>query len=280
MNIVAPRRSTSARRPVLASSLVVFRALFGTPIISVVVVAVILGSWYAIAKSGTYPDFILPSPGKVFNSFIVILGEGYAGESLGEHLAFTLFRAGVAFILASITGTILGLGMGMFLIIRATFEPFIEFFRPMPPLAYLSLLVIWVGIGEFSKITLLYLAALPPVVISTASAVKSVRIERINGARSLGANQWEVFRYVIFPSCLPDIFSGLRVAFGLAYITIVAAEMIAANAGLGWMVVHAQRFLRTDVIFIVIILMAVTGIALEQTLRWTQGKLVPWAGKG
>ena len=250
-----------------------------TYIISAVTVGLILGAWHVTAEIGVYPDFIAPSPTKVLTSFLLILEEGYAGESLGQHFAITLIRAGVAFILASVTGTILGLSMGMSPLVRATFGPFVEFIRPMPPLAYLSLLIIWIGIGELSKITVLYLAALPPVVINTASAVKSVRIERINGARSLGANDWEMFRYIIFPSCLPEIFAGIRVAFGLAYITIVAAEMIAANSGLGWSIMHAQRFLRTDVIFIVIFLMAFTGIALEQLLRWVEAKVVPWAGK-
>ena len=157
--------------------------------------------------------------------------------------------------------------------------PSSEFYRPLPPLAYLVLLIIWLGVGELSKITLLYLTALPPITISAAAAVNSVRVERINGARSLGANQWQVFCYVILPSCLPGIFTGMRISFAWTYGTVVAAEMIAANSGLGWMVLHAQRYLRTDIIFMAIFLMAFTGIVLEQTLRWAQGKLVPWAGR-
>ena len=247
--------------------------------ISLATIAIILAMWYAATAASIYPDFILPSPGQVFEAYMSTASDGYARQSLAVHFGSTLSRVGIAFVLASVSGAALGLAMGMFPKVRATFDPFIEFYRPIPPLAYMVLLIIWLGVGELSKITLLYLVALPPIVISAAAAVKGVQAERINGARSLGANQWQVFRYVILPSCLPGIFTGMRISFAWTYGTIVAAEMIAAESGLGLIVLHAQRYLRTDIIFMAIFLMAFTGIVLEQMLRWLQAKMVPWAGR-
>jgi taurine transport system permease protein len=256
------------------------RAIIGNPLtISVATIVIILATWHAVTAASVYPDFVLPSPGQVFNAFTTTVSNGYGGQSLGKHFSATMSRVGIAYVLACVSGTFLGLAMGMFGKVRATFDPFIEFYRPLPPLAYLVLLIIWLGVGELSKIILLYLTALPPITIGAAAAVKSVRVERINGASSLGANRWQVFRYVILPSCLPGIFTGMRISFAWTYGTVVAAEMIAANSGLGWMVLHAQRYLRTDVIFMTIFLMAFTGIVLEQMLRWAQAKFVPWAGR-
>jgi taurine transport system permease protein len=254
--------------------------LGGNQLISAATISLILGLWYTLAHSGAYPNFVLPSPADVLRRLSDLVSEGYAGRSLWEHYFVTLYRAGAGFTLACVTGTALGLSMGMSSKIHATFDPFIEFYRPIPPLAYLTLMVIWLGIGELSKIIFLYLTALPPIVISTSSAVRGVRVERINGARSLGAKGWQVFRYITLPSCLPEILTGVRLAFSMTYTTVVAAEMIAAASGLGFIVFHAQRYLRTDVIFLDIFIMAITGIVFEQILRRIQGNLVPWAGRG
>jgi taurine transport system permease protein len=185
-----------------------------------------------------------------------------------------------AFGAVCVTGIPLGLAMGYNPRVKAVFDPIIEFYRPIPPLAYLMVLIVWLGIGEMPKVTLLYLVGLPPVVVSASSAVAGVRVERIHGARSLGANDWQVFRYVIFPSCLPQIFAGMRLAFGVSYSALVAAEMIAASSGLGWTVRHSGQFLRTDMVFVGIFIMAFTAYLAELILRMAQQRLVPWAGKG
>ena len=255
------------------------RFLLKPRMISVVTVALILIGWHFFAAADVYPKFILPAPAEVFDALVKAVLEGYAGSSLFEHYGITLMRVFLAFFIASIVGVGIGLAMGMFSKVRASLDPFIEFYRPIPPLAYLILLIVWLGVGEVAKITFLFLTAFPPIVIATASEVKSVRIERINGAKSLGASDWQIFRYVIAPSCLPGIFAGMRVSFAWTYGTIVAAEMIAASTGLGWMVLHAQRYLKTDAIFMAIVLMAFTGIVLEQILRWSQARLTPWAGR-
>jgi taurine transport system permease protein len=163
--------------------------------------------------------------------------------------------------------------------VRAVFDPLVEFYRPLPPLAYYTLLVIWLGIENGSKIALLYLAAFPPLSVAAMAGVRGVSPERIQGAASLGASRWQVFRHVILPSCLPDIFTGMRVSIGFTYTTLVAAEMVAATSGIGWMVLDASKFLRSDVIFMGNIVMGLTGIGLDRLIRLGERRFVPWKGR-
>jgi taurine transport system permease protein len=163
--------------------------------------------------------------------------------------------------------------------IRAALDPIIEFYRPLPPLAYYTLLVIWLGIENPSKVALLFLAAFAPLFLAVVSGVERISIDRINGARSLGASGWQLFVYVIFPSCLPEIFTGLRTAIGVSYSTLVAAEMVAAASGIGWMVLDASKFLRSDVIFVGITIMGLIAIAIDAAIRWVEKTQLPWIGR-
>lgn len=247
------------------------------------VTAVTLGSlfvaWYWVSNSGRVPAYFVPTPQQTWATFLTILHDGYRGSTLAEHLAASLMRVGVAFVAGAVVGVPLGLAIGSSAWASAIFDPLIEFYRPLPPLAYYTLLVIWLGIDDTSKIALLFLAALPPMVIATAAGVRSVRADYINGAASLGANRWQLFRFVVFPACLPEIFTGLRVSIGFTYTTLVAAEMVAGVNGVGWMVLDASKFLRSDVIFVGIVLMGLTGMALDGLVRIAERLIVPWRGK-
>ncbi|OLB52458.1 MAG: taurine ABC transporter permease, partial [Candidatus Rokubacteria bacterium 13_2_20CM_2_70_11] len=220
----------------------------------------LLLAWYVVARFGLVSDLFVPQPAAVWAAFTDILLDGYRGATLLRHLGDSLYRVVVGFLLAVGTAVPLGLAIGYSSKVQAVFDPIIEFYRPLPPLAYYTLLVIWLGIENESKIALLYLAAFPPLSVSAMAGVRGVASERIQGAQSLGASRWQVFRYVIFPSCLPDIFTGMRVSIGFTYTTLVAAEMVAATSGIGWMVLDASKFLRSDVIFMGNIVMGLTGI--------------------
>jgi len=162
--------------------------------------------------------------------------------------------------------------------VDALTQPLINFYRPLPPLAYYTLLVIWLGIGDASKIALLFLAAIPALVINTAAGVQAVRREMTNAALSLGANDWQVFCHVVYPATLPYIFTGMRIGLAFTYTTLVAAELVAATSGIGWMVLDASRFLRSDIIFMGVIIMGVTGMALDFIVVQLQRRFVPWLG--
>jgi taurine transport system permease protein len=139
--------------------------------------------------------------------------------------------------------------------------------------------VIWLGIEDASKIALLFLAAFAPLYIAAVAGVQRVPRDRILGSQSLGASRWQIFRHVIFPSALPDLFTGLRTAIGFAYTTLVAAEMVAAVSGIGWMVLDASKFLRSDVIFVGVVIMGGVAVALDSLLRWIMGSRLTWVGR-
>lgn len=242
-------------------------------------VMAIFGLWYLAGVFHVFSPVILPSPGSVWREFLIVSTRGYAGSSLWTNLLVSMGRLMSGFIGAIVVGVPVGLGMGIDKRFKAVMDPIIEFYRPLPPLAYLSLIILWFGIGEFSKILLLGLAALPPILVSSASAVRSVRIERIQGARSLGMQGFSLFRFVILPSCLPEILTSIRVAFGVAYTTLVAAEMVAASSGIGWMVLHASQFLVSTVVIIGVIVMGITGVLFEIMFRALHSWLIPWEGR-
>jgi len=248
-------------------------------LITLATVAVLLLAWEAVTRLRLATEVLLPSPRTVWTCFLHIQAEGYKDHSLLQHLGASLGRLGAAFGLVVATAIPLGLWSGCNSKVAAVLDPLVEFVRPLPPLAYYTLLVLWLGIENGSKITLLALAGFPPVFIACVAGVRRVKGDLLQCARTLGASPGQLFLHVVFPACLPDIFTGLRTALGVTYSTLVAAEMVAAITGIGWMVLDASKFLRSDVIFVGIILMGLTGILLDRALRLIEVRAVPWKGK-
>jgi taurine transport system permease protein len=199
--------------------------------------------------------------------------------TLWQHLAASLQRIGLALLFAVLLAIPVGIAIGTNRIAQGVFDPLIEFYRPVPPLAYLPLIVIWCGIGELSKVLLIYLAIFAPIAIATATGVRSVDPARIRAAQSLGATRAQLIFQVILPSALPEILTGVRIGLGVGWSTLVAAELIAATSGLGFMVQSAAQFLNTDVVLLGILVIALIAFALEMGLRALQRKLVPWHGQ-
>lgn len=247
-------------------------------LISLTTVVIVFVVWTLITAKELVSPLFLPSPMTVWATFIDILQNGYKGNSLIFHIGESMYRLVLALLLAIVTAIPLGMLSGFSKPIRAALDPLIEFYRPLPPLAYYTLLVIWLGIENPSKIALLYLGAFAPLYIAAVSGVQRIPRDRVNASLSLGASSWQVFVYVIFPSCLPDLFTGLRTAIGFTYTTLVAAEMVAAVSGIGWMVLDASKFLRSDVIFVGIIIMGIIAIAIDACIRWIQKTQLPWIG--
>jgi taurine transport system permease protein len=242
-------------------------------------IAAVLIAWVVIARLEVVPELFVPSPRSVWTAFIEVSTDGYRGETLLRHVAQSLGRLLIGFGAAAIVAIPLGVMMGLHAPLRRVLDPLIDLYRPLPPLAYYTLLIVWLGIGEASKIALLFLAAVPPMVISATEGVRSINRRRLESASALGASRRQILLHVAFPSCLPDIFTGLRVGMGFAYTTLVSAEIVAASRGVGWMVLDASRFLRTDVIFVAIIIMALTGWGLDRLIRLLESALVPWRGR-
>ena len=217
-------------------------------VISVVTVAGLFVLWFAVTNLGLVKPLFLPKPQAVWEQFADYLFGRANDKPLWQHFAASLFRVFSAFFLACLTAIPIGIAMGVSRIARGIFDPPIEFYRPLPPLAYLPLIVIWFGIDELSKVLLIYLACFAPLAMSAHAGVRSVSQEQIHAAYSMGASRWQVIMHVVIPAAMPEILTAMRISIGFGWTTLVAAEMVAATYGLGQMVLNASNFLRTDII--------------------------------
>lgn len=248
--------------------------------LSVATLAVLLAIWWAVAALQLISPLFLPPPGQVWQKLIAIGGpQGFMDATLWQHLAASLTRIVIALLAAVLLGVPVGIAMGLSPTVRGILDPLIELYRPVPPLAYLPLMVIWFGIGETSKILLIYLAIFAPVAMSALAGVKSAQQVRIRAAQALGASRAQVLWLVILPGALPEILTGLRIGLGVGWSTLVAAELIAATRGLGFMVQSAGEFLATDVVLAGIAVIAIIAFLLELGLRALQRRLTPWHGE-
>ena len=247
--------------------------------INLVSIAFFLSLWWAASHFGWIKPLFLPKPEAIWGAFREAVDGNLDGHTLWVHFGWSLTRVMAAFALAVALGVPIGLGMGVSRIARGIFDPPIEFYRPLPPLAYLPLMIIWFGIGEFAKIILLFLAIFAPVALSARAGARSVSQEQIQAARSMGASPAQVIGHVILPSALPEILVGLRIGMGVGWTTLVAAEMVAADAGLGKMVFNASNFLRTDVVVLGILMIGFIAYAFEMLMREIERRAVPWKGR-
>ena len=241
--------------------------------------AVILAAWWIAAELRLVPHLFLPTPAEVANAAVSIFQDGYANATLFEHVGASLLRIFAAAAIAIALGIPIGLLMGLNKWAKGVFDTPIEFYWPLPPLAYLPLMIIWLGIGETSKIVLLALAMFAPIVLSAQAGVRSVSQERVNAALSLGATRFQLMREIVLPSALPEILTGIRISLGVGWGTLVAAELIAATRGIGYLIMSASHFLATDVVFVGIGIIAACAFAFSFAMRLLEAWLVPWKGQ-
>lgn len=239
-------------------------------------VGVIALAWVLASHYGWANPLFLPPPAKVAEAFWRVATRGYQGSLLHEHLAASLARVLEGYLVACAIGIPLGLAMGFSTRCKAVFDPLIEFYRPLPPLALYTLLVMWLGIGDLSKVALLFLAALPPLTISAMEAAKSVDVKYVKLGRSLGASRGDLLRHIYVPACLPGICTGMRISLGFTYTVLVAAEIVAADRGVGWMIWDASKFLLSDVVIMGLFVLAVTGLVLDWMVRRFERAVTSW----
>ncbi len=235
--------------------------------------------WWLVTWMGWVKPLFVPAPGAILTKFVSVWQNGFTNTPFLEHVFVSTARVFGAFALACLVGIPLGLAMGMSPLIRGIFDPPIEFYRPIPPLAYLPLMIIWFGIGETAKVLLIFLSVFAPVALGARSGVKSAAIEQIHAAYSFGATRWQVLRHVILPSALPEILTAMRIGIGFGWTTLVAAEMVAATEGLGYMVLSASQFLQTSTVMMGIIVIAIIAYAFDLLMRFVERRVVPWKGR-
>ena len=241
--------------------------------------AAMVGAWFAICALNLVRADLLPSPVDVWRAGVEVTTEGYRGTTLWGNALSTLGRLGGGFGAAAVLGVPLGLWMGGNRVAAAAIDWMIQFMRPLPPLSYMILLILWLGTGDLSKGALLFLTAFPIIVASSAAGVRGVKRQRVQAALALGAGRGAVFRHVVLPSAAPMVFTGLQIALAAAFSTVVSAELLAATDGLGWMVISASTFLRNDIIILCILVLGLLGVGLAWALRATDRRLIHWRGR-
>lgn len=246
---------------------------------SIVSVFLVFLLWSVAVHFQWASPIFLPSPQNVLEQFWKVATDGFRGSSLLEHLGVSLYRLLVGFVLGCVIGIPVGIAMGLDKKMRGSFDPIVEFMRPIPPLALIPLSIIWLGIGDKSKIFLLFLAALWIMVLAARAGVQGIRLSKIHAAYTLGASKKQLLLKIIMPNALPEIFTGMRVAMGVCWGTLVAAELVGADAGIGFMITVAGKFLETGLVFVGIIIIGVIGAAIDVTMRKAEAYMVPWKGK-
>ena len=207
---------------------------------------------------------LFPPPLRVIAKAVELAEDG----TLWSNASVSLQRIALGFLFGSLLGVPLGLAIGSFAIVRRLLEPYTEFLRFIPATALITVAVIWFGIGEGSKVFLIVYTTIFIVIINTAAGVSAVAPNKIRAAKSLGASRAQVFFFVALPATLPYILTGMRLAMGNSFVTIIAAELVAANAGLGKMIWDARLYMLVDQIFVALLVLGLLGFTADRLFRW------------
>jgi len=207
---------------------------------------------------------LFPPPLRVIAKAVELAEDG----TLWSNASVSLQRIALGFLFGSLLGVPLGLAIGSFAIVRRLLEPYTEFLRFIPATALITVAVIWFGIGEGSKVFLIIYTTIFIVIINTAAGVSAVAPNKIRAAKSLGASRAQVFFFVALPATLPYILTGMRLAMGNSFVTIIAAELVAANAGLGKMIWDARLYMLVDQIFVALLVLGLLGFTADRLFRW------------
>lgn len=248
-------------------------------LVSVVSVVAFLFVWQLSGSLGWVDPLLLPPPSEVLRTAAELALSGYRQTPLWQHFLISAARALVAFVAAIALGIPLGLSMGLAPVLNAVLDPFVQFLRPLPKIALIPLVVVWFGIGETSKFFLIFISSFLSIVVGAAASVANVSQGRLRVVQTLGATRGQIFLHVVLPNALPELFTTVRLSVGIGWTSLIAAEMVAANSGLGWMVINAGSYLRTDVVLLGILLLGLTGYFFDWLLLRLQRRFAPWAGK-
>jgi NitT/TauT family transport system permease protein len=234
--------------------------------------AFLLLIWAILTYGGFIDPLFLPSPGRVFQAGVdQFLELGFATDILNS-----VYRVMMGFVAAAIIGVPLGLIMGTFQVAEALTEPMVGFIRYMPASAFIPLFILWLGIGDMEKIAIIFVGSFFQLVLMVAVVAKNVHTDMLETAYTLGASRLQVIRRVLLPASLPGILDTLRIIVGWAWTYIIVAELVASASGIGYMIISAQRMLRTGSIIFGIVTIGTMGLVTDYFFKWLYRKLFPW----
>lgn len=236
------------------------------------VVMALLVVWELSIRLGITSSFVLAAPSTIVTRAIQLIASG----ELIINVSASMSRMLTGFALALVSGVVIGGLMGWFRWLDDIFDPLIELVRPVSPLAILPLAILWLGIGQASKIFVIWYGCLFPILLNTYAAVRGVPRSTIEAARTLGAQTDEMLRWVVFNHSIPLVLTGARISFAVGMIVIIAAEMVAADAGLGYMILTAQQTFRTADLYVGIVTIALIGFTGDRVIRFARARLCPW----
>lgn len=228
--------------------------------------------WGVLSSAGWIDRVLLPSPLEVLQSLIASLRDG----SLLGHVSASLLRVLEGFFLALLAAVPLGIAMGVSPVVRGLVDPLLELLRPIPPIALIPLAILWFGIEELSKVLIIAYGAFFPILLNTLAGFREVDRVHVRAAQALGAKRRHIFRDVVLRSAFPFIVVGARVGMGMAFIVLVAAELIASSAGLGFLITDARYNFRTDQMFLGMAMIGILGLALNKALLETERRMLKW----
>lgn len=263
-NMLAKWNNLWVIRGELSRNHYLFLALFG--------LLLPLAAWWMLSISGWVDKIFMPGPLDVLNRTF----GWFSDESLMGDIWISTYRVFAGFLLSAILAIPLGVLIGTYQPMKAMFEPLMDFIRYMPAVAFIPLVMLWVGIDESSKIAIIFIGTFFQMVLMVAEDIRRVPINQIEAAHTMGANKSEIVSLVILQSAKPALLDTLRVTMGWAWTYLVVAELVAANSGLGYSILRAQRFMQTDKIFAGIILIGLIGLAIDQLFRLIHRKSFPW----
>ena len=254
------------------------RWLWSSPLfLGLATMAVFIGIWQVVAELEVFSPLLLPGPGVVWSRFVRLLTNPYQGNTLFGHTAASVRIAMTGGGAAALIGLPLGIWVGWSRSAREIVMPVFVMLRPIPPIAWIPFAVIWLGFGVTARSYVVFLSAFFPIVLNSVEAVVSIDKVQYHAAANLGATPRQTFRRVVLPGSLPILLTGGRIALGNAWMTLVAAEMLGATSGLGFMALNARRTLDSDIMFVAMGVLGVFGGLISLGSRWLETKLTPWA---
>ena len=240
--------------------------------VSVASILCLIAIWELICQSGVVSSLFLPAPSAIINALLEMIADGEIGVSL----AASLYRILAGFFVGSLIGLAVGLVTGTSALMDKIGTPIVNAIYPIPKIALLPLFILWLGIGELSKVTIIALGVFFPVAMNTYSGVKNVDTLLLKVAASFNASWWMTMKSVVLPNALPMIFAGLRLAAGTSLLLLVAAEMIAAQVGIGALILHYGDLMITDKLMAGVIVLSLLGLVFNLILQFVERKAIPW----
>ena len=242
---------------------------YAYPVISI---GLFFGAWQLAVATEWVTEFFLPGPAKVFKQMALMVADG----SLFVHIGVSLARVAAGFALAVVIALPLGMAIGLWPVVFHVVDPWIELVRPIPPIAWIPLVILWLGLGEVPKVTIIAYGAFFPIVLNTLAGLRGVERVHIWAALSLGVKPRQIFWQVVLRSALPNIVVGLRLGAGMAFVVLVAAELILAYSGLGFLIQDGRNQLMTDQIIVGIVTIGILGYIINKGLLWLENKWIPY----